>query len=205
MVEHVWLISASLLAQVATPPDTVIAITNRSWVETMADIGQTIVSIAMLAILVVGVLALAALRKSMQELQKLMEASYGDLSALARRANQIADNVQDVTSSIRVEIDNVRDTVRDAQDRIRNGLDGAEERVRRLAALVDVAQEEAEDFVVSTAGALRGVKSGASVLKKSLAFVRFNGHKKKRRREWTGGRRSGDDRPRIRSRVANES
>jgi gas vesicle protein len=203
MVEHVWMISASL--QATAPPDTVIAITRSGWVETMANVGQAIASIAMLAVLVAGLLALAALRKSILELQKLMEASYGDLSNLARRANQIADNVQDVTSSIRVEIDNVRDTVRDAQDRVRNGLDGAEERVRRLAALVDVAQEEAEEFVVSTATALRGVRTGASVLKKSLAFVRGNGHRKrKRRREWKR-ERADDDRPRIRSRVANES
>jgi gas vesicle protein len=205
MVEHVSLLMASLLTQTAAPPDTVIAITRTGWVATMANVSQAVVSIAMLAVLVAGLLALVALRKSIHELQKLMEASYGDLSALARRANQIADNVQDVTSSIRVEIDNVRDTVRDAQDRVRNGLDGAEERVRRLAALVDVAQEEAEDFVVSTASALRGVRTGASVLKKSLAFVRGNGHRNRRRRRQRARERADDDRPRIRSRVANES
>jgi hypothetical protein len=89
---------------------------------------------------------------------------------------------------------------------VRRGIKRAEARLRRLDALVGVAQEEAEEFVMSSASALRGVRLGAAALKRSFLSTRRRGINRKKRRssgdgERRGARRRGGDGPRIRTRV----
>jgi hypothetical protein len=81
-----------------------------------------------------------------------------------RHASSIADDVNYITTSIRVDVQQVNQTVTAVNRRLLAAVDQAEDRVNDFNALLEVAQEEAEAAFISTASALRGISSGASAL-----------------------------------------
>lgn len=196
----------SLVLQDQAIRDTVVMIpAERGLMETLAVGGQFVVSLVVLALLAAVVFVLLALRKSVGELTRLLNSSYGDLSSAAHSVRNVAEDVRGITQSVKTDVGAVSDTIRHVNTRVRRAVRRAEDRLDRLDALVGVAQEEAEDFMLSSASALRGVRLGAAALKRSFLSTRRRGLKRKKRRpirheerrssDWTGGR------PRIRPRV----
>jgi len=188
--------------------DTVVMIqaaTDRSLMETLAVTGQFAVSVVVLVLLGAVVFVLVALRKSVQDLTKILNASSGDISAAAHSVRNVAEDVRGITQSVKTDVGAVSDTIRHVNTGVRRAVKRAEARLNRLDALVGVAQEEAEEFVMSSASALRGVRFGAAALKRSFLFARRRGLKRKKRRrerEENPARTDGDaERPRIRTRV----
>jgi hypothetical protein len=174
--------------------------------ETLAVTGQFVVSLVVLILLGAVVFVLLALRKSVQDLTKLLNSSSGDISAAAHSVRHVAEDVRGITQSVKTDVGAVSDTIRYVNRGVRRGIKRAEARLRRLDALVGVAQEEAEEFVMSSASALRGVRLGAAALKRSFLSTRRRGLNRKKRRssgdgERRGARRRGGDGPRIRTRV----
>ena len=123
----------------------------------------------------------------------------------------VAEDVRGITQSVKTDVAAVGDTVRVVNAGVRSAVKRAEERLKRLDALVEVAQEEAEEFVLSSASALRGVRIGANALRRTFQFARRNGLKRRQKRRPrreeapTPTERARGDRPRIRTRVADES
>jgi hypothetical protein len=206
-----WL-AISLMLQVQGVRDTVVMIpADRGFMATLAVTGQFVVSLVVLVLLGAVVFVLLALRKSVHELTKLLNSSYGDISAAAHSVRNVAEDVRGITQSVKTDVGAVSDTIRHVNKGVRRVVRRAEARLQRLDALVDVAQEEAEDFVISSASALRGVRLGASALKRSFLSARGRGIKRKKRRPFRERRRERDDepsrserdreRPRIRTRV----
>lgn len=186
--------------------DTVVMIpADRGFMDTLAVTGQFAVSLVVLVLLAAIVFVLLALRKSIGELTKLLNSSYGDISAAAHSVRNVAEDVRGITQSVKTDVGAVSDTIRNVNKGVRRVVRRAESRLRRLDALVEVAQEEAEEFVMSSASALRGVRFGASALKRSFLSTRRRGLKRKKRRplrdddQRTSER--GNERPRIRPRV----
>ena len=185
--------------------DTVVMIAaDRGVMETIAVTGQFIVSLIVLILLGALVFMLIAIRKSVQELTKLLHSSYGDISAAAHSVRNVAEDVRGITQNVKTEFGAVSDTIHDVNRGVRRAVRRAELRMKRLDALVGVAQEEAEELVMSSASALRGVRFGAAALKRSFLFSRHSNAKRKKRRtfrdERPRGKRTGE-RPRIRTRV----
>ena len=200
-----WTLGISLLLQDQAIRDTVVMIpAQRGFMETLAMTGQFVVSLVVLVLLFAVVYVLLALRKSVQDLTKLLNSSSGDITAAAHSVRHVAEDVRGITQSVKTDVGAVSDTVRLVNSRVRRGIRRAEARMKRLDALVGVAQEEAEEFVLSSASALRGVRLGAAALKRSFLFTRRRGLKRKKRRpmrsEDRRAERSGDG-PRIRTRV----
>jgi hypothetical protein len=201
-----------LLPQTATLPDTIVTrqITERGWLETLVSVEQAIVGLAMLALLGVTVVLLLSLKKGLGELTKLFQSSIGDLSGAAHSVRNVADDVRSVTHTLRDDVTAVGETVRTANEMVRDALDEAEYRVRRFGSLVEVAQEEAEDFVVSAASTMRGVAEGASALRHGFAFfgqrrrppVRHPSRRPRREGEAPRGNVRG---PRVRHRTPREA
>jgi hypothetical protein len=184
--------------------DTVVMIpANRGFMETLAVTGQFVVSLVVLLLLFAVVFVLLALRKSVQELTKLLNSSYGDISATAHSVRNVAEDVRGITQSLKTDVGAMSDTIRRVNSGVRKVVRRAEFRLERLDALVGVAQEEAEDFVLSSASTLRGVRLGASALKRSFLSARRRGQKRKKRRPVRDDYRTerGGERPRIRTRV----
>jgi methyl-accepting chemotaxis protein len=191
-------------------PDTVVMIpAARGVMETLAVGGQFAVSLVVLVMLGAIVFVLLALRKSVGDLTKLLNASSGDISAAAHSVRNVAEDVRGITQSVKTDFGAVSDTIRHVNKGVRRAVRRAEARLRRLDALVSVAQEEAEDFVLSSASALRGVRLGANALKRSFLSTRRRGVQRKKRRAFRNEEPESDaspsvrrrERPRIRKKV----
>ena len=131
----------------------------------VAGVAQGLMSIAILVLTVVLVPAAWNFRKSYKRVNELIDRFYGDIGPLVRNANSIADNVNYVTTSIRVDVQQFNQTVALANERLTTAVKTAERRLHELEALLRVVQREAEDAFVSTASTLRGVRAGATTLR----------------------------------------
>jgi uncharacterized protein YoxC len=99
-------------------------------------------------------------RKSYKKVSDMLDKIYGDINPLMRHASAIADNVDYITTSIRVDVQQVSQGVAAVNQRLQDAVAGAESRMQELNALLDVVQEEAESAFVTTASTIRGVQTG---------------------------------------------
>lgn len=162
-------LAADIFALVAAQlPDTIVtkqvAVEPGSF-EKVASVAQGLMTIAILVLTVVLVPAAWNFRNSYKRVNELIDRFYGDIGPLVRNANSIADNVNYITTSIRVDVQQINQTVTLANERLTTAVQSAERRIRELDALLRVVQREAEDAFVSTASTLRGVRAGATTLR----------------------------------------
>ena len=131
----------------------------------VATVAQGLMSIAILALTVVLIPAAWNFRNSYKKVNDLIDRFYGDIGPLVRNSNAIADNVNYITTAIRVDVQQFNQTVTLANERLTLAVKTAERRLNELDALMRVVQREAEDAFVSTASTLRGVRAGATTLR----------------------------------------
>jgi len=160
-----WIISgAELLQQVArTLPDTIYTkqvVAEPGLWEKITSIASGVMTITVIILTVALVPAAWNFRKSYKKISDMLDKVYGDVNPLMRHASAIADNVDYITTSIRVDVQQVSQTVAAVNQRLQDALEGAEDRMKQLNALLDVVQEEAESAFVTTASTIRGVQTG---------------------------------------------
>jgi len=138
---------------------------------------QKITSISEVVIAVMVLLATAALaaavlnfRKSYKKINELLDKLHAEIAPILRHATTISDNVDYISTSIRVDVQQVSKVIGAANRSLLNAVRKAEERIDDLNALLEVAQEEAESAFVATASTLRGVRTGIN-----KAFVEEEG------------------------------
>lgn len=131
----------------------------------VAGVAQGLMSIAILVLTVALVPAAWNFRKSYKRVNELIDRFYGDIGPLVRNANTVADNVNYITTAIRVDVQQFNQTVALANERLTVAVKTAEQRLNELDALMRVVQREAEDAFISTASTLRGVRAGATTLR----------------------------------------
>jgi uncharacterized protein YoxC len=155
---------AELLLQAArTLPDTMYT------KEIVAEPGlwQKIVSVASGVMTITVIVLTTALvpaawnfRNSYRKTSKMLDKIYGDINPLMRHASAIADNVDYISTAMRVDVQQVSQTVAAVNQRLQQAVGAAEDRINQLNALLDVVQEEAESAFVTTASTIRGVQTG---------------------------------------------
>ncbi len=160
-----WIISgAELLQQVArTLPDTIYTkqvVAQPGLWEKIISVASGVMTITVIILTVALVPAAWNFRKSYKKVSDMLDKIYGDVNPLMRHASAIADNVDYITTSIRVDVQQVSQTVAAVNQRLQDALAGAEDRMKQLNALLDVVQEEAESAFVTTASTIRGVQTG---------------------------------------------
>jgi uncharacterized protein YoxC len=160
-----WIISgAELLQQVARSlPDTIYTkqvVAQPGLWEKTTGIASGVMTITVIILTVALVPAAWNFRKSYKKVSDMLDKIYGDVNPLMRHASAIADNVDYITTSIRVDVQQVSQTVAAVNQRLQDALSGAEDRMKQLNALLDVVQEEAESAFVTTASTIRGVQTG---------------------------------------------
>ena len=156
------------LVQVAQQVDTVVMrplAQPRGWFETVTAVASGLMTIALLVLAVSLVPAAWNFRNSYKKVNDLIDRFYGDIGPLVRNANAVADNVNYITTAIRVDVQQFNQTVTLANERLTTAVKTAERRLNELDALMRVVQREAEDAFVSTASTLRGVRAGATTLR----------------------------------------
>ncbi len=129
-----------------------------------------IVGIVAVLVLGIGMIILAwAINKVTRRLRSVDKA-LGEIGRDARpvldRARAVGENLNFLVMSVRKEVERVSETISIANDRLEDALESADERVQELGALIDVVQGEVEDTLLTATSALRGIRTGARMLRR---------------------------------------
>ena len=160
-----WLTTGAhwLLQAAQALPDTIVTKQIQPEASTFEKITSYASGLASIALLVLAVALVPAawnFRKSYAKVSDMLDRIYGDINPLMRHASTIADNVNYISTSVRVDIQQVSQTIAAANQKIVASVEAAEDRIKELNALLAVVQEEAEGVFISTASTLRGVRTG---------------------------------------------
>jgi uncharacterized protein YoxC len=134
--------------------------TSPTLFEKVTSIASGLMTITVMVLAAALIPAAWNFRKSYKKVSNMLDKIYGDINPLMRHASAIADNVDYITTSVRVDVQQVSQTVAAVNQRLQQAVSAAEMRINELNALLDVVQEEAESAFVVTASTLRGVKTG---------------------------------------------
>jgi len=126
----------------------------------VTSVASGVMTITVIVLTVALVPAAWNFRKSYKKTSDMLDKIYGDINPLMRHASSIADNVDYISTSIRVDVQQVSQTVAAANQRVQQAVAAAEDRINQLNALLEVVQEEAESAFVTTASTIRGVQTG---------------------------------------------
>ena len=155
---------AELLQQVARAiPDTIYTkqvVAEPGLWSKVTSVASGVMTITVIILTVALVPAAWNFRKSYKKVSDMLDKVYGDVNPLMRHASAIADNVDYISTAIRVDVQQVSQTVAAVNQRLQQAADSAEDRIKQLNALLDVVQEEAESAFVTTASTIRGVQTG---------------------------------------------
>ncbi len=152
-----------LLQAGAALPDTLYTkqiVEDASLWQKVTSIASGVMTITVIVLTVALVPAAWNFRKSYKKTSEMLDKVYGDINPIMRHASSIADNVDYISTSIRVDVQQVSQTVAAVNQRLQQAVATAEDRIRQLNALLDVVQEEAESAFITTASTIRGVRTG---------------------------------------------
>ncbi len=147
-------------------------VVEHSWLDTMASVAQSLVSVLVMVMLVMGVLLLYALRRSIDELTKLIRSAYEPLRTAITEVRDATGELRTMVRGMQGPVKAAGETVEEVASRVRDAVDVAHDRLARLDALVDVVQGETEDVVVRAASLVRGVRAGGRVVGETLGLTR---------------------------------
>ncbi|MEP7381087.1 MAG: hypothetical protein ABI910_05335 [Gemmatimonadota bacterium] len=179
-------------------------VVERSWLDTLANVAQSLVSLLIMIMLVMGVVLLYALRKSINELTNLVRAANTPLQQVISDARGVTSEVRTIAERLKTPIAVAGETLEDASERVQEVMDIVEGRLARFDTLVGIAQEEAEGAVIGAAALLRGLRAGSAVVRKSLGLARGSGRKRRRARERVARERAPRERARRDKRDAGD-
>src|ERR1700716_402260 len=160
-----WIFSgAELLQQVArTLPDTIytkqVVAEPGLWGK-ITSVASGVMTITVIILTVALVPAAWNFRKSYKKISDMLDKVYGDVNPLMRHASAIADNVDYISTAVRVDAQQGCQPVAAVNQRLQQAVAAAEDRINQLNALLEVVQEEAESAFVTTASTIRGVQTG---------------------------------------------
>jgi hypothetical protein len=157
----------TLLLQARVVHDTIFVQTApiaQTWFGKVTSIAGGIMTLTLLAMAIALVPAAWNFRKTYKKTTQLLETIQADVMPLMKHAHSIADNMDYISTAIRADVGMIQDTLKSANRTIREAVGVTEQKVNEFNALLDVVQGEAEGLFVSTAAAVRGVKTGASHL-----------------------------------------
>jgi uncharacterized protein YoxC len=153
-----WLLQAAI-----TTGDTIFTrqlAQEPSTFEKVTSYASGLASIALLVLAVALVPAAWNFRKSYAKVSNMLDRIYGDINPIMRHASTIADNVNYISTSVRVDMQQVSQTIAMANQKLVASVEAADDRIKELNALLAVVQEEAEGAFISTASTIRGVRTG---------------------------------------------
>jgi hypothetical protein len=176
MFDAMTLAGVWLLQRGVTFPDTVftkqVAAVPTTF-DRVTGIASGLLTIAFCIFVVAAVPAAWNFRKSYRRVNQLLERIYGDINPIMRHASSVADNVNYITTSIRADVQQINATIAGANERLQQAVLLTERRLGDFNALLQVVQEEAEQMFVSTASAVRGVRTSASALSDAAGGSKF--------------------------------
>ena len=167
MTELVALSGAWLQQAAAALPDTLYMKTvevDRGWFETVTGIASGLMTLTLMGLSIVLAPAAWSFWRTFRKVREIIDRVYADVTPITHHASSIADNLDYITTSIRTDVQQVNATIASANRRLHQAVELTETRLNEFNALLQVVQQEAEQAFVSTASAVRGVRTGAAAL-----------------------------------------
>lgn len=158
-------VAGALLQIGAAAGDTVLVkqvVSEPSWWERVTSIASGLVSIAIIILTFALVPAAWNFRKSYKKISDLLDRVYADINPITKHAHNIADNVDYISTSVRVDVQQVNRTIASANEKLQQAVAMTEQRLNDFNAFLQVVQSEAEDVFVASASTLHGMRSGAA-------------------------------------------
>lgn len=125
-------LTLALLAAAQASPETTRVIIERTWLDQVATIGQSLVSLLVLIMLVMATFTLLALRRALDELTRLVRSTSSDITGAVHDARVMVEELRGLSGRVRGTADLVRGGMRRAKrvvDFVRDsgeGDDGAD-------------------------------------------------------------------------------
>jgi uncharacterized protein YoxC len=162
-------LSLALVQAGAAATDTVVTLATspaglQQWVDLLTSIASIVIALALIAIAIPVIPAAWNLRKTYKKVQETVDRVQNDINPILHHAHAVADNVNYVTSAIRMDVQQLQGTIASTQERLNRAAVLAEQRINQFNALLEVVQDEAEDLFIGTAATIRGVKVGTEAL-----------------------------------------
>lgn len=149
-------------AQMVATGDTVVTILARDTLSTVVDLAVVLLVVALVVAVLAVVGLILALRRGVLKVKDL--AARLEKDPIVRRGQNVAENVEAITASLRRDVTRLSSSVDQLSERLDQASGRMEERVEDFNALLEVMQEEAEDIFVRTASRVRGVRAAAGSL-----------------------------------------
>src|SRR5437588_11471917 len=132
---------SELLLQAASAfPDTIYTkqiAAQPGWFEKVTSIASGVMTITIIVLSAALIPAAWNFRKSYKKVSDMLDKIYGDINPLMRHASAIADNVDYVSTAIRVDIQQVSQTVAAVNQRLQHAVGATEDRINQLNALLE--------------------------------------------------------------------
>lgn len=161
-----------LAQQAAALPDTIFTkqiAEDPSWWDRVTSIASGILTLTFLALSAALIPAALNVRKTHKKISDTLDRIYGDINPLMRHASSITDNLDYITTSLRVDVQQVNQAVASASQKLLKAAELAEDRINELNALLEVAQEEIEAVFVASVSTIKGVGTGAATFARGRA------------------------------------
>jgi len=158
-----WIGSELLMQAASVARDTIYmkqVASQPGWFEKVTGVASGVLTLTIIVLSAALIPAAWNFRKSYKKVSDMLDKIYGDINPLMRHASAIADNVDYISTAIRVDVQQVSQTVAAVNQRLQQAVSAAEDRINQLNALLEVVQEEAESAFVTTASTIRGVRTG---------------------------------------------
>lgn len=161
---------AALVQSALAIPDTVITVSAtptgwKLWADTLTSIASVVIALVLIvggiAAIPLGLNALKALRT----VNSLAAQVRNDVAPLIKHGHAVAENLDYVSSMVRMDAQRLSQTVSRANQRLDHAAELAEKRIHDFNALLEVMQEEAEGFFIGTAAAGHGARATAERLR----------------------------------------
>ncbi len=162
---------ATLLQAARVLPDTVVTIQATPsglayWANLIISIATVVLALGIIAAGIMLIPTLFIARKVLLKLNNILGQIQTDVAPLVKHGHAVAENVNFISTSVRMDFEQLSRTVQMANQRLVHTADLAEERINEFNALMKVVQEEAEDLFINTASTIRGVQAGTETLRR---------------------------------------
>jgi hypothetical protein len=135
------------------------------WVNWVTSIATVIIAVALVVVSLALVAVALAARKMVGRVNSLVGRLQEGALPVLRHGQDVAENVNYITTSVRDDVQRFKGTLHTAQTKLERAARTTEERIGDFNALLEVVQEEAEQIFLSTASTVRGVRAGADRLR----------------------------------------
>ena len=131
-------LSFAVLAAVQADPGATRVILERGWLDTVATVGQSLVSLLVLILLVTATFALLALRRALDELTRLVRSTSADITGAVHDARKVVEELRMHSGRVR----GTADAVRVGVEKVRGVMGGSRRSEERAVERSELTREE---------------------------------------------------------------